>query len=144
MMDRHFRGYIRWVFGIIGLAVLVPVVIFFSPMDSAKKNQIEIIKMLYAAKPEFGSDPSPRVLRVRLGHRITLTPGPGQVEAGYLMTLHAAPLTFTITADPVEPGKTGIFSFFRDESGTLHFEPEIGRSANASSRRWGGGAVQLR
>jgi len=143
MMSSDFRNASR-VIGVIGLAILVPIAIFLSPMDSAKKNQIEVIKMLSVAKPEFGPGRSPQVWTVTLGNGIALTPGAARVEAGYLLALHAGPSGFTITADPVKPGKTGIFSFFRDETGSLRFEPQIGRSASINSRLWGAGAVESR
>jgi len=49
------------------------------------------------------------------------------------MKAHVSLSGFTIEAYPVEVGKTGLFSFFRDESGVIRFET-LGRRANAASR----------
>lgn len=38
---------------------------------------------------------------------------------GYKFTLKSDSMTFTITADPVEPGKTGTRYFFTDQSGQI-------------------------
>lgn len=50
---------------------------------------------------------------------------------GYKFTLKSDSMTFTVTADPVEAGKTGTRYFFTDQSGQIRVEKD--KTASASS-----------
>jgi len=114
---------------------LVFVAIFISPRDQALKNQDKVIHLLRGAYPEITTTGS-RIERVILSPRVMLVPEQALNVFGYTVRLHVRPSVFTIEAHPLTPGKTGGFSFFRDEDGVVRFEPELGKPASAESRPW--------
>jgi hypothetical protein len=123
----------------VATVVVLPVAfvaLFISPRDQALKNQDQVIRLLQNARPEVTAGGLSRVDHVILSPRVTLVPEQGRSVFGYVIKLHAGSSTFTIEAEPAKPGKTGGFSFFRDEDGIVRFEPELGRPASAKSRQW--------
>ena len=139
MMSRAFKT--AKAIGLVALASVVAIVIIialFVPLPSqAIHNQRELLSLLRKAHLEMTPTGTPEVKRVALAGRVTLVPERDQIAAGYILRLHIQSSTFTIEANPVQVGKTGLFSFFRDKFGIVRFEPEIGKPANENSRPWG-------
>jgi len=110
------------------------VLLFVSPRSTALKNQKEIIRLLYRAYPKLAPGGTNQIQSVNLADRITLLPGRTQVAFGYKLTVAIVPSSFTITADPLVGGETGVDSFFQDPTGKIRFEPDLGKTATARSR----------
>lgn len=118
------------------LAIVIVIGIFISPTPASVKNQRQLVFLLRHARPDSsGGGPSP-IQRVILADRLMLLPEHEQTAAGYVLRLHVQSTAFTIEARPLNVPKTGLFSFFRDESGEVRFEPDLGKAASAKSRRW--------
>jgi len=113
------------------------VAIFVSPRDPAITSERKIIRLLKHAHPEMAATAPSRIQRVRLADGVTLIPEHAQIAEGYTLKLHVRSSDFTIEAEPVQPGKTGTFSFFRDKAGVIRWNPELGQPAGEQSRRWG-------
>jgi hypothetical protein len=115
------------------LVAIVVVVIFVSPRSPAVKNQNRIVGLLAKAQPEFAALDRSRIQRINLGKNMALMPEQNQVAVGYILRAHVLSSSFTIEAQPMKPGETGLFSYFRDEAGVIRFETD-GKRASAGSR----------
>jgi len=119
--------------GALGLVVFFGV---FLPLpDEAIRNRRHLIRMLAKPRIEWSLSGHSRIERVLLGD-IALMPERDVTIVGYVVRLHTRSTAFTIEARPLIAGKTGLFSYFRDEAGVIRFEPEPSRPAGAESRRW--------
>ena len=119
------------------MAIVIVIALSVSLPTQARNNQRELLSLLRNARLESTPTGPPEVKRVTLAGRVTLVPEKDQIAAGYILRLHMQSSTFTIEAKPAEVAKTGLFSFFRDKSGIVRFEPELGKPANEKSRPWG-------
>ncbi len=117
--------------------VLTPLIVSVAcAREQGLRNQSEVIRLLSTARAE-GSKTDPHgIQRVMLSSDISLAPAAERSVWGYNLRLHVRGRLFSIEAQPVKTGRTGPFSFFRDEAGILHLEPTLGRAAGAESRRW--------
>ena len=118
------------------LALMVFVGVFLQLPEPAKRNRAQLVRALAKPRIDWSSGDHSRIERVVLAGRITLVPEVDQILAGYVVRLHTRSSAFTIEARPLVVGKTGLFSYFRDEAGVIRFEPEPGKPAGAESRRW--------
>ena len=108
------------------MALLISV----APRDRAIRNQTKLVQLLRKAHPGFTT--SSQIERVILRDGTALTPERDQIVVGYTVRARVEPSGFTLEAQPVEFGKTGLFSFFRDRDGVIRF--------NASGERVGPGS----
>ncbi len=100
--------------------------------SAARRNQNQVVQFLQTAYAEYGrlSDGSAGLYRVHMRARryllwdreVSLIPGIEQSVAGYKLKASAAPAGFTVLACPEVPKKTGLLSFFRDETGRIWWE----------------------
>jgi hypothetical protein len=99
-------------------------------------NQSRIARLLRGARPVLTREGNPRVGAVILNDGTKLVPDATLTLSGYRLVLHRAPRPrgFEITAQPAEPFKTGIYTFFLDESGVLKYEKGPDHPANTHSR----------
>jgi len=118
------------------LALIVFVGVFLQLPNAAKRNRTQLVRALAKPRIDWSSDDHSRIERVVLAGRITLLPEVDEIVAGYVVRLHTRSSAFTIEAKPLVVGKTGLFSYFRDEAGVIRFEPEPGKPAGDESRRW--------
>jgi hypothetical protein len=134
-MERSQRSFARVLIlvGFLG-AVAVAFLAVWRPPNIASINQRKVVKFLVHAQPVFSGTLPFRIEGVRLSNELLLQPGRELITTGYRLVANCNSSSFTIFAMPVDPGKTGLFSFFRDASGMLHFEPEIGKPASSNSR----------
>lgn len=140
MTDLVVRRRKKLAWFICGGLLLLILCFVFAPVhwpSSAVRNERQVVRLLTAARPDFDKRDPSQIERVVLGGHVTLVPDHDQTVVGYVLTLHVRSALFTITATPLHAWETGTFSFFRDESGVVRFEPETGKQANAQSRRWG-------
>ena len=89
-------------------AVALFLLIFIHPRDPALTNQNEILGLLGRASPVPTSRLNLEVRSVVLAERITLFPGRTQAVFGYSLRLTVRSTNFTIDAEPLIPGKTGV------------------------------------
>ena len=101
---------------------------------------MQVVHLLSRSHPEFIEEGNVRIERVVLGDGLVLWPERDQAAAGYIFRAHIESSGFTIEAHPMKFGKTGLFSYFRDSTGTLRFEMD-GRRATAQSRPVGSPAA---
>lgn len=80
---------------------------------------------------------STTIVGIKLDGGGLLAPDAPCVLHGYRLRLNVLDgERYTISAEPVEAGATGVFALYLDESGELHYEPTIGRPAGPSSPVW--------
>ena len=118
------------------IAIATPIIIILaivvSPRDPLIRNQMKLVQLLAKAHPQLTTVEPLRIQTVIIGDHLTLLPDRDQVVAGYILRAHVQSATFMIEAQPVEVGKTGFFSYFRDEAGVIRFEMD--KRATAESR----------
>lgn len=117
------------------LFLIVTIVLFVSPRDPAIRNQTKVSRLLLRAHPDVQPGVA-EIQRIILGDGTALVPGRDRVLVGYVLRANVHSSAFTIGAQPVKLGVTGVFTYFRDESGVVRFEMD-GKSANAMSRPLG-------
>jgi hypothetical protein len=106
------------------------------PRDLALTNQNEVVGLLRQAKPLLASRGPTEIKGAILGNRIMLQPGRSRVTSGHSLRLAVGPSSFTVSAEPLIPGKTGVYSFLRDASANIRFELVLGKTATEHSRLW--------
>jgi len=115
------------------LPVIIGILVFISPRDPARRNQTEVVLLLEKAHSDVGPDLSEHII---LGDGSAILPEHEQIMHGYILTAYVKAATFTVEARPLEIGKTGLFSYIRDETGVIRFEMD-GKRPNAGSRPLG-------
>ena len=98
--------------------IVVGLFVFVSPREPARRNQIEVVRLLTKAHAELSGVQA----RVSLGDGTLLMPDREQIVHGYVIKAHIQSSGFTVEAQPVEVGKTGLLSYFRSASGAIRFE----------------------
>jgi len=137
--------WIRSLMTVTGPSVFVAVgyVMFFGTVDwrySAIRNQGKVIALLAHARSVVDRD---SIQSIVLGDKVALTPDRDQIAFGYVLTPHVRSTRFAIGARPVEPGKTGLFSYYLDEAGVVRFEMGE-KQASATSRPSGRATAESR
>lgn len=120
----------------VALSVFFLLTFCVTPRSRSVINQIEVVRLLESARAEWSSTGIHQVQRIVFLDRTSLLPETEQVVGGYKVRVHVRSSRFTIEATPLIVGKTGLFSFFRDELGVVRYEPALGQPAGADSRRW--------
>ncbi len=124
-MEHSKRSFARVLIPVVFLgAVALVLLAFWKPPNVASINQRKVVKYLVHAQPVFSGTLPFRIEGVRLSNGLLLQPCRELITTGYRLVAKCDSSSFTIFAMPVDAGKTGLFSFFRDASGKLHFEPE--------------------
>ena len=118
------------------LALMVFVGVFLPLPNPAKRNRNQLVRALEKPRIKWSLGDRSRIEGVVLASDILLIPDHDEIVAGYVVRLRTRSSAFTIEARPLVVGKTGLFSYFRDEAGIIRFEPEPGKLAGAESRRW--------
>ena len=89
-----------------------------------------VVDLLKSARADWGDHPfrhgNPQIV---LSSSIHLIPERERLVAGYRITAHLRSPRFAIEAHPVSAGTSGVFCFFLDYTGKLHFEPTLGKAA---------------
>jgi hypothetical protein len=111
------------------LTIVTAILIFASPRDRAIRNQMELVRLMARAHPDLTAVPIERVI---LGDGTALVPEREQIVVGYVLRAHVQSSTFTLEAQPVKVGKTGLFSYFRDDAGVIRFEMGEKRASTGS------------
>ena len=135
LMRKILRALLLFCVALVGVAALL-VLAFISPRDPARANQARVVCLLSRARPVLTGPAPSRIESVTLDDRVMLRPGHVEVASGYALRLNTQDSAFTIEAEPIRAGRTGTFSFFRDDSGVIRFEPELGKPAGKHSRPW--------
>jgi hypothetical protein len=115
----------------ITIFVAISLLLVVSPHSQARRNQAKLFWLLADAHAD--SLPYQPIQRVSLGDGTALFPERDQVVVGYILRLHVRSTNYTIEAQPVKVGETGLLSYFRDEAGLIRFDIS-GKKANAQSR----------
>jgi hypothetical protein len=125
------RALILWTTTIIAVALSLAWILI-PKSDQALKNQRQVIALLASARPIPGTPGTGGIAEIALGNHLRLQPEHEELVLGYTFRLRVQSFSFTVEATPVEVGKTGLYSLFRDASGVIHFE--LGRPATEHSR----------
>lgn len=122
---------------ILAIIIAAMLVFFASPRPLSVRNQIAVVRMLTNAHADWEARPNREVTQaIVLPNGIRLEPEREQVIEGYRITAHIRSPRFAVEACPLLAGSTGLFCFFLDYDGKLHFEPTLGKAASAETRPW--------
>jgi len=124
--DRVIASIIVGTGAVVGIAALL----FIAPRDIAIRNQLTIAGLLARAHRGLAGSSTGEIV---LGDKAVLIPEREKVVAGYVLKAHNSGANFTIEARPETPGKTGLYTYFRDSSGTIRFADGV-KAADADSR----------
>ena len=109
-------------------------VLFSDRPDLPRRNTRQAVKLL--EQPELdtttGADEPERF---RLPNGVILQPGKEVSLAGYIFRIEVSGLRHGIHADPERFGQTGLYSYYRDDTGTIRYEIPP-RTAGPNSRTW--------
>ncbi len=116
-------------------------VLFLIQCNYPRRNHAKIVRLLRSACADTLDS---RITRVLLADGTVLHGERKSITCGYKLVLHVLSAGFTIEATPVEYGKTGLISFFRDDTGRIRYEfgdkkatqrsPEVGRTMDWTSQ----------
>jgi len=127
-------GTAKLVLVLLGILVVALLALSIHWKPQALKNQAVVARLLTTACPELSADAPSRIERIRLGNGTALVPGMDRAVSGYILRPRVSRSGFTIAADPVEVGKTGLFFFFREETGMIRYE--VDKPAGKFSKPW--------
>lgn len=89
------------------------------PRSLAVRNQGKVALLLRRAHfDSVGAVHS----QIMLGNGLVIMPERATAVCGYILIAHLHSSAFSIEARPISPGKTGLFTYFRDDAGVLRVE----------------------